>query len=275
MPTQFPNCPYTISVGDLTVRGTLDVRGDATFNQIFFDNSLITKIYMYSTTYGMGISSSQMNFFCPSSASFRFYSGGDNNSGTEVFRINASGITVPGDVTVAGQTMYPIVVPPTIPTIAAISPYYLYVPADAKRITLCYHNIGTTVGTFPPRFTFSSLLPGPVYNDFNCDTANTQGLSTVNTNSAYLNIWSGTTWGTAHRMSGCVVLQYMGKPDANNIYYAVSGGGARTDAAADQAFTYAGTITNNAIPITALTRIGIFVGSGAFVTGSYATIIYE
>lgn len=274
MPTNFPNVPSVISVSDLTVGGTLTVQGNANFRQIYFENTLITKLYLWSTTFGIGISSGQMNFFVPSTNSMVFYSGGDNNTGTEVLRINSSGLTLPGKITVAGQTMYPQVVPPTIPNIAGYTTYYLFSPVDAKRVTLVFHNIGTTVGTFPVRFTADSNQSG-LWDPWSFSTANTQGLSSTNYNASFLNIWSGTGWGTAIRMSGCIIFQFMANIDANNMTYSVTGSSARTDTGGVQGFTYAGAITGNAFNINRPTRWGITAPSNNFTANSYFSIIYE
>lgn len=57
-----------------------------------------------STTihYGFGISSGQLNYDVGTGASHVFYAGGKNGTGTELARINSTGLTVAGNITATG-----------------------------------------------------------------------------------------------------------------------------------------------------------------------------
>lgn len=63
----------------------------------FTTGTLQQKIDLYGTgTYGVGVSTNQLNLVAPAGASLVFYNGGTNNDGTERFRVDSTGlITTP------------------------------------------------------------------------------------------------------------------------------------------------------------------------------------
>lgn len=92
----------TASSGSTTVSG--NIVGSSTnlnsITQLNFTNALATKINLYGTSYGLGISSSKLNIFSP--AATNFYYGGTNDSGTLVATVTGTGMAVNGNLTQSG-----------------------------------------------------------------------------------------------------------------------------------------------------------------------------
>ena len=78
------------TTNNLTISGT---------NKIQFPSNLQQKIGLYSTSYGLGVSSNQLNYIAGTTAAHVFYSGGSNADGTEVCRIaNNGNVTATGSM---------------------------------------------------------------------------------------------------------------------------------------------------------------------------------
>jgi hypothetical protein len=88
--------------GDTVITGNCSVSGNATLiGSQAFGSNIGNKLFLYSTTYGLGISASQQNYW--SGGSHVFYVGGANNSGTEKLRVSSTAVTITNDVQVTGN----------------------------------------------------------------------------------------------------------------------------------------------------------------------------
>lgn len=107
------------SNGDVTVTGSLkssspylNVNSLAltdTSTLAFSGNALQQKINLYTGTYGIGVSGSQLNLIGGTSASLVYYTGGTNNDGTERFRVQSNGnVQISGTSLLLGGSTVPV-----------------------------------------------------------------------------------------------------------------------------------------------------------------------
>lgn len=115
----------TTFTGNLTATGTITadtVMGSSAYLNIgpmavtnggvlaFSGNDLQQKINLYTGTYGIGVSGSQLNLIGGTSASLVYYTGGTNNDGTERFRIQSNGnVQISGTSLLLGGSTVPVI----------------------------------------------------------------------------------------------------------------------------------------------------------------------
>jgi len=256
-----PNCPGVeiLSVGtletrDATVSGTLSLR------QVQFTDDLITKMYLWSTTYGIGISTNQLNFFFPATAATVFQC-----NAVEKARIDTSGLDVTGKITVNSLPIYPLISAIYALGSPAVSVKDYTFPTDARRVTISWSNLQNSSSTYMVRLILyagaTAINATCMYQNFSVSTYST----------TVIQLWQGalTTWPSTYWFNGHVQLTRVGAV-GSVVQWSVSGlNGAYNGASANICMTSGEFSTSLAF---GTVRIQ---GGTTFDLSSYVALSYE
>lgn len=258
-----PSCPGisftqvgTLVSNDATVNGTLNLR------QVQFTSDLISKLYLFSTTYGVGISTGQLNVFFPSTAATVFQCGG-----TEVARIDATGLDVTGTVTSNSIPIYPLIGTVFDLGNPAVATKDYTFPSDARRVTVAWSNLQNTFGTYMVRLTLFSGTTVINATSMNQNYTNSSYSTTV------VQLWNGGlgTWFPTYWFNGHTQFVRVGT-SGTYVQWSISGlNGSYNGSTANISMTSGEFSTTTALPFNKV-RIS---GGGVFDLGSYVAVAYE
>ena len=95
----------TQSAGSTTLKTvTSDTNTISSGNTLAFAGTTAQqKVNLQSGTYGIGVSSNQLNLVTPTTGALVYYGGGTNADGTERFRVNSTGVSITGNLSVSGN----------------------------------------------------------------------------------------------------------------------------------------------------------------------------
>lgn len=265
MPTQLPNCPGVINYKfDRVTTSNLVVTGSLTLDQLTFTSDLITKIYLYTTTYGLGISANQLNVFFPSAAATTFTCGT-----TEVVRIDASGLDVTGTLTSNAIPIYPSTLSGLYDMSAKSTQDFVF-PSDARRVTVVWANLSNPTN-FMVRITLKVNTTA-----INADSV-AQNYTASTYNNTYVAIWNGasTVWYPAYDFNGHMTFTKVGTVLSGGVLYyqwSISGTNAAYDGVNKNVCVISGQFSR---PSTSMVNRITFTGGSNFGANTFVGCIYE
>lgn len=220
----------TQSAGSTTLKTvTSDTNTISSGNTLAFAGTTAQqKVNLQSGTYGIGVSSNQLNLVTPTTGALVYYGGGTNADGTERFRVNSTGATVAGDLTIggaltvsgtSGKMWYSL---SQVNASSTTTIEVLNIPGDPRIIRIHLYDI--KISSSPTFFSGPQLQFG-ADTTYTGTTYSTWTTGDNGTSDAYhsdgIMLWNtpnGTVWDTAFRIHGVIEISNVG-----NGYFVVTG----------------------------------------------------